>query len=69
MAPSAAGSPRSRSSSPPPGVWAWEVEPRPPRPFLGHDQHGRAQDTRCGKAGAIDFFYRFLELRYRGEFH
>jgi hypothetical protein len=37
--------------------------------FLGHDQHGRAQDTRCGKAGAIDFFYRFLELRYRGEFH
>jgi hypothetical protein len=36
--------------------------------FLGHDQHGRPQDTRCGKAGAIDFC-RFLELRYRGELH
>jgi hypothetical protein len=51
------------------GVWAWEVEPRHAARFLGHDQHGRAQDTRRGKAGAIDFFYRFLELRYRGELH
>jgi hypothetical protein len=51
------------------GVWAWEVEPRHADRFLGHDQHGRAHDTRRGKAGAIDFFYRFLELRYRGELH
>jgi integrase len=51
------------------GVWAWEVEPRHADRFLGHDQHGRAQATRRGKAGAIDFFYRFLELRYRGELH
>jgi integrase len=51
------------------GVWAWQVEPRHADRFLGHDQHGRAQDTRRGKAGAIDFFYRFLELRYRGELH
>jgi integrase len=50
-------------------VWAWEVEPRHADRFLGHDQHGRTQDTRRGKAGAIDFFYRFLELRYRGELH
>ncbi|HZD69996.1 MAG TPA: tyrosine-type recombinase/integrase [Actinomycetes bacterium] len=40
-----------------------------PTGFLGHDQHGRAQDTCRGKAGAIDFFYRFLEVRYRGELH
>jgi site-specific recombinase XerD len=51
------------------GVWAWEVEARHADRFLGHDQHGRAQATRRGKAGAIDFFYRFLELRYRGELH
>jgi integrase len=51
------------------GVWAWEVEPRHADRFLGHDQHHRAHDTRRGKAGAIDFFYRFLELRYRGELH
>jgi integrase len=51
------------------GVWAWQVEPRHADRFLGHDQHGRAHDTRRGKAGAIDFFYRFLELRYRGELH
>jgi hypothetical protein len=51
------------------GVWAWEVEPGHADRFLGHDQHGRAPDTRRGKAGAIDFFYRFLELRYRGELH
>jgi integrase len=51
------------------GVWAWEVEPRHADRFLGHDQHGHAAGTRRGKAGAIDFFYRFLELRYRGELH
>jgi integrase/recombinase XerD len=51
------------------GVWAWEVEARHADRFLGHDQRGRAQATRRGKAGAIDFFYRFLELRYRGELH
>ena len=51
------------------GVWAWEVEPRHADRFLGDAQHGRAQDTRRGKAGAIDFFYRFLEVRYRGELH
>lgn len=51
------------------GVWAWEVEPRHADRFLGQDQHGRTHDTRRGKAGAIDFFYRFLELRYRGELH
>jgi site-specific recombinase XerD len=51
------------------GVWAWEVEPRHADRFLGHDQHGRAHNTRRGKAGAIDLFYRFLELRYRGELH
>ena len=51
------------------GVWAWEVEPRHADRFLGHDQHARAQATRRGKAGAIDLFYRFLELRYRGELH
>jgi hypothetical protein len=51
------------------GVWAWEVEARHADRFLGHDQHGRAHATRRGKAGAIDFFYRFLELRYRGELH
>jgi site-specific recombinase XerD len=51
------------------GVWAWEVEARHADRFLGRDQHGRAQATRRGKAGAIDLFYRFLELRYRGELH
>jgi hypothetical protein len=51
------------------GVWAWEIEPPHADRFLGHDQHGRAQDTRRGKAGAIDLFYRFLEVRYRGELH
>jgi hypothetical protein len=38
------------------GVWAWEAEPRHADRFLGDAQHGRAQDTRRGKAGAIDFF-------------
>jgi site-specific recombinase XerD len=51
------------------GVWAWEVEPAHADRFLGQDQRGRAANTRRGKAGAIDFFYRFLEVRYRGELH
>jgi integrase len=49
--------------------WAWEVEPHHADRFLGHDQHGRAPATRRGKAGAIDLFYRFVEVRYRGELH
>ena len=54
---------------PPCDAWAWQVEPHHADRFLGHDQHDRAQDTRRSKAGAIDFFYRFLEVRYRGELH
>jgi site-specific recombinase XerD len=49
------------------GVWAWEVEPRHADKFLGEDQRDRAVATRRGKALSIDIFYRFLELRYRGE--
>lgn len=51
------------------GVWAWEVEPRHADRFLGVDQADRAVATRRGKAICIDTFYRFLELRYRGEIH
>ncbi len=51
------------------GVWAWQVEPHHADRFLGRAQHHRAPDTRRGKAGAIDLFYRFLEVRYRGELH
>jgi len=51
------------------GVWAWEVEPSHADRFLGQDQRHRAPETRRGKAGAIDLFFRFPELRYRGEIH
>jgi site-specific recombinase XerD len=51
------------------GVWVWEVEPPHADRFLGQGQRGRASETRRGKAGAIDLFFRFLEVRYRGELH
>jgi integrase len=51
------------------GVWAWEVEPRHADRFLGQTQRGQATQTRRGKAGSIDLFFRFLEVRYRGELH
>ncbi len=51
------------------GVWVWEVEPAHADRFLGHAQRDRAGETRRGKAGAIDLFFRFLEVRYRGELH
>jgi integrase len=51
------------------GVWAWEVEPVHADRFLGHARRDLASQTRRGKAGAIDLFFRFLELRYRGELH
>jgi integrase len=51
------------------GVWAWEIQPAHADRFLGHSQRGRANQTRRGKAGAIDLFFRFLEVRYRGELH
>lgn len=51
------------------GVWAWEIEPRHADKFLGEAQQGRAVATRRGKATNIDTFYRFLEIRYRGEIH
>ena len=49
------------------GVRAWEVEPSHADRFLGEAQKGRAVATRRGKATSIATFYRFLELRYRGE--
>lgn len=51
------------------GVLAWEFEPRHADRFLGQGQRDRAVATRRGKAICIDTFYRFLELRYRGEIH
>lgn len=51
------------------GVWAWEIEPRHADKFLSDAQQGRAVATRRGKAINIDTFYRFLEIRYRGEIH
>jgi integrase/recombinase XerD len=51
------------------GIWAWEVEPSHADRFLSQAQQGRAVATRRGKATNIDTFYRFLELRYRGEIH
>jgi integrase len=51
------------------GVWVWEVEPAHADRFLGQDQRHAAPETRRGKAGAIDLFFRFLEVRYRGEIH
>jgi integrase len=49
------------------GVCAWEVEPAHADRFLGQAQRHAAPETRRGKAGAIDLFFRFLEVRYRGE--
>jgi integrase/recombinase XerD len=51
------------------GVWVWEVEPAHADRFLSQAQQGRASGTRRGKAGAIDTFFGFLEVRYRGELH
>jgi integrase/recombinase XerD len=51
------------------GVWAWEVEPRHADRFLSQAQRGRATATRRGKAGSVDLFFRFLEVRYRGELY
>lgn len=48
-------------------VWAWEIEPRHADKFLGDALRGRAVATRRGKATSIATFYRFLEVRYRGE--
>src|SRR5579863_1070902 len=49
------------------GVWAWEIEPVHADRFLGKDQRALAPSTRRGKSQKIDFFFRFLELRYQGE--
>jgi hypothetical protein len=51
------------------GVFAWEAEPAHADRFLGQAQRHQAAETRRGKAGAIDLFFRFLEVRYRGEIH
>ena len=51
------------------GVFAWEAEPAHADRFLGQAQRHQAPQTRRGKAGAIDLFFRFLEVRYRGEIH
>lgn len=51
------------------GVRAWEVEPRHADRFLSEAQKSRAIATRRGKATSIATFYRFLELRYRGQIH
>lgn len=51
------------------GILAWEVEPGHADRFLGQAQRDKAVATRRGKAVCIDTFYRFLELRYRGEIH
>jgi len=49
------------------GVFAWEAEPAHADRFLGQAQRHQAPQTRRGKAGAVDVFFRFLEARYRGE--
>ena len=51
------------------GVWAWEIQPTHADGFLGQAQRNRATQTRRGKATGIDLFFRFLEVRYRGELH
>jgi integrase/recombinase XerD len=51
------------------GVLVWEAEPAHADRFLGQNQRHQAPETRRGKAGAIDLFFRFLEARYRGEIH
>jgi site-specific recombinase XerD len=48
-------------------VWVWEVEERHADRFLGEDQRHLRQSTRRCKALSIDAFFRFVELRYRGE--
>jgi hypothetical protein len=48
------------------GVFAWEAEPAHADRFLGQAQRHQAPQTRRGKAGAIDLFFRFLEARYPG---
>jgi integrase len=51
------------------GVWAWEIEPRHADRFFSQPQRRWRPATRRGKATSIDLFFRFLELRYRGEIH
>ena len=51
------------------GVWAWEIEASHADRFLGQQLRAQATATRRGKAGAIDWFFTFLEVRYRGEIH
>jgi hypothetical protein len=51
------------------GVFVWEIEPAHADRFLGQHQRHQAPETRRGKAGAVDLFFRFLEARYRGEIH
>ena len=51
------------------GVWVWEIEPAHADRFLGQVLRDRASETRRWKAGGIDLFFRFLEVRYRGELH
>ena len=48
-------------------VWVWAVEERHADRFLGKDQRHLRQATRRCKALNIDAFFRFVELRYRGE--
>jgi site-specific recombinase XerD len=50
-------------------VWAWNVEPAHADRFLSTSQRDMARGTRRGKATGIDMFFRFLEVRYRGEIH
>ena len=49
------------------GVPAWEVEPNHADRFLGTVQRERSAATRRAKATSIELFFRFLEVRYRGE--
>lgn len=51
------------------GIWAWEVQASHADRFLSQELRHQARGTRRGKATAIDLFYRFLEVRYRGEIH
>lgn len=47
----------------------WQVTARDADRFLAEAQRGKAVKTRRNKAARIAEFYRFLELRYRGEIH
>jgi len=51
------------------GCPAWEITARHLDRFLAVAQRDRAVKTRRIKAGRIDEFYRFLEVRYQGEIH